>query len=516
MQKNKSVLSKTSLLQKISLILLGAFLFTVFLEIGLRAAGSIFLFLQDHRNMVSIRQKGACRIMCVGESTTFWGGKAAYPSQLEEVLNSSGLGKKFSVINKGVSGVNTSAIVASLEANLDKYKPDILITMMGINDEGNYVFYEDSVFSSSSATFLKQFKIYKLIKLLFFHITTKTNVARIPSVGENEKIFPENSNQNEKQLMQSFILDAKDSGDYMRLGQLYRSKEDYLKAENAFKKAIEVGPQDENAYFALGWFYNDISNYIKAEELFKKATEINPEKDWLYIGIGEFYRIRMKYAQSEESFKKAIALNPDNEQGYIKLGLLYSDQGKHAQAEEWFSRAIAHAVEKDKTNHELGRFNEKKGKDLFDRRIPKEARELNSQADRLYAEIAILNMEIGNFENAKQYYKRAEELRLKYYNPVTLRNYRKLKEIADNRKTKLICVQYPMRNVEPLKKIFKGCEGVIFVNNEGIFKDALRKAGYREYFTDIFGGDFGHCTEKGNRLLAENIAQVILKEYFKR
>jgi len=30
----------------------------------------------------------------------------------------------------------------------------------------------------------------------------------------------------------------------------------------------------------------------------------------------------------------------------------------------------------------------------------------------------------------------------------------------------------------------------------------------------MFGGDFGHCTPKGNRLLATNIADVILKEVF--
>jgi hypothetical protein len=32
----------------------------------------------------------------------------------------------------------------------------------------------------------------------------------------------------------------------------------------------------------------------------------------------------------------------------------------------------------------------------------------------------------------------------------------------------------------------------------------------------MFAGDFGHCTDKGNRLLAENIATVILKEVFGR
>jgi hypothetical protein len=30
----------------------------------------------------------------------------------------------------------------------------------------------------------------------------------------------------------------------------------------------------------------------------------------------------------------------------------------------------------------------------------------------------------------------------------------------------------------------------------------------------MFGGDFGHCTDRGNRLLAENIADTIVKEAF--
>lgn len=42
----------------------------------------------------------------------------------------------------------------------------------------------------------------------------------------------------------------------------------------------------------------------------------------------------------------------------------------------------------------------------------------------------------------------------------------------------------------------------------------FNKASYKEYFGDMFAGDFGHCTKKGNRLLAENIANVILKEVF--
>jgi len=97
------------------------------------------------------------------------------------------------------------------------------------------------------------------------------------------------------------------------------------------------------------------------------------------------------------------------------------------------------------------------------------------------------------------------------YGPLTVDNYRKLKAILDKRGIRLVCVQYPMRSIEPLKKIFAGEPGVIFVDNERLFKDAVAQGGYKEYFRDMFAGDFGHCTAKGNRLLAENVAEMILK-----
>jgi len=70
-----------------------------------------------------------------------------------------------------------------------------------------------------------------------------------------------------------------------------------------------------------------------------------------------------------------------------------------------------------------------------------------------------------------------------------------------------------MRSIELLKRIFDDEDNIIFVDNEKVFKDAVSSLGYNKYFEDSFGGDFGHCTPKGNRLLAENIANTILSEF---
>ena len=105
-------------------------------------------------------------------------------------------------------------------------------------------------------------------------------------------------------------------------------------------------------------------------------------------------------------------------------------------------------------------------------------------------------------------------MRLTYYPSQTLYNYRRLKEIVTQRRLKLVCVQYPLRQIGSLKKLFDSTEGIIFVDNEKIFKEALKHDKYEDYFVDRFAGDFGHGTPKGNRLLAENVANVILKECF--
>jgi len=98
--------------------------------------------------------------MCLGESTTISVGNNAYPYQLEDILNRRNIGTKFSVINKGVPSVTTSYILENLPENLNKYKPDMVITMMGVNDQPAYSSGEN--ISENNHSFLEPFRIYKM------------------------------------------------------------------------------------------------------------------------------------------------------------------------------------------------------------------------------------------------------------------------------------------------------------------------------------------------------------------
>jgi len=268
------------------------------------------------------------------------------------------------------------------------------------------------------------------------------------------------------------------------LGYCYKEEGEFAKAEDAFKKVIELNPAEDKAYLELGWLYTAQRKYVAAKEIFERALELNASKKYLvYFNLGFYYEHQRKYAEATEMFKKTIELEPVNYRAHLELGWCYGYQGKYAEAEEAFKKAI----------------------------------ELNPKDDRAYGALAVLYKKTGRSGPADEYYKKAESERMKnYYSPTTIYNYREIKRILDKRRIKLVCIQYPMVTVQPLKKIFEEQSGVMFVDNEKIFKEAINKRSYGEYFIDMFGGDFGHCTYEGNRLLAENIAKVILKECFYR
>lgn len=459
-------MKKISFIGKIKLICLGLFLCLILLEVSLYAGGFIFLFLQEHRNKASLKKKDTYRIICFGESTTAIGGGYSYPSQLEEILNKKSPGIKFSVVNKGIIAANTGFIVSQLEENLAKYKPDMVITMMGVNDRRDTMANRGAAAKEARLVF-KKLKIYKLAELLRLHILRKAGKIGIYK-SEEEK------------LKRSMEANPENHSVYIELYRCYKKEGKFDEAENILERAIEINPKNDRAYIELDQCYRDQGKSDKAKRILERAIEVNPKNDRAYIELSWAYKGRGEYAKAEEMFKKGIEANPSNNLIYFGLGCCYERQKKYDKAEKILKKVIA--------------------------MMP-----LNDDA---YAILANCYMKLGKYKLAEKYFQKASKIRVKYYNHRTSYNYKKFKEIVSKKGIRIVCVQYPMRSIIPLKNMFESKEGIIFVNNESIFKKAVQEKGYEEYFIDIFGGNFGHCTPKGDKLLAENIANVILKEVF--
>lgn len=77
---------------------------------------------------------GRLRVLCLGESTTAPTGLRdhSWPAQLEGLLNADG--PAATVVNAGVSGTLSSVLALRLPGLLERHRPHVVITMMGIND----------------------------------------------------------------------------------------------------------------------------------------------------------------------------------------------------------------------------------------------------------------------------------------------------------------------------------------------------------------------------------------------
>jgi lysophospholipase L1-like esterase len=94
-------------------------------------------FIQEYSNAVSDSDQ-ELRILAVGESTTAqWfseGREASWPGILQEILMKSYPKNEVRVINEGVPGIDSTAIMQRMPQLLAKYRPHIVITMIGYND----------------------------------------------------------------------------------------------------------------------------------------------------------------------------------------------------------------------------------------------------------------------------------------------------------------------------------------------------------------------------------------------
>jgi len=289
MLSNNVTPKKTNLFQKITLIILGIFLCCLFLEIVMRLGGFIIISAQEYRNSIIMKQKGTYRIMCLGESTTETGPNP-YPSQLEEILNNRNIGFRFSVINKGLSAISTTYIVEHLEENLDTVKPDMVITMMGINDYSAHIPWNTVSFGHRQ-NFIQSLRVYKLMRLLWLQIVAKAKEAGMNLYVKTNK--HDKATQTTINPIPVFLTE----GECVRLGHEYFSE----------------------------------ARYVESEEMFLKALELNPTNYDASLGLAINYDTQNRFAVAEATFKKTIELDPTNVSGYLTLARRYVELGKHKE-----------------------------------------------------------------------------------------------------------------------------------------------------------------------------------------
>ncbi len=314
LKKTKKI-PKRSFSQKIKVLALGIIVVFITLEIALRFAGLVFFRMQEYRNRVSLRNKSSYRIVCLGESTTAMGGVNSYPTQLEEILNQRSIGVKFSVLNLGIPASNTAAILGELEDNLRSYNPDMVISMMGANDKGEYVPYKEGL-AGNKVNLTKVFKTYKLARFLWFYVVSKNSAGKSANNADIADVINQDQPATRKEVeaaARKLYGEASPGLYFLNLANDYFIQKRYGEAAECYKKVIGLGFQD-------------------------RIVKISSHGG-VYYSLGECYEKLGRYKDAEVAYQKLIKERPDL--GYAKLEKVYEQEGQVQLAKEYSEKAKA-------------------------------------------------------------------------------------------------------------------------------------------------------------------------------
>lgn len=461
------------------------FIGLILLELMMRLGGAVHPTLRDPGgpNSSLVDQEDSFRILCLGESTTQDSSGHTWPEQLEPMLNEESTGRVFKVINGGVSGTNTALIVSRLEGNLETYRPHLVITMMGQNDETLEARYE----KTSGARMLSLCDEIRLCKMgLLLWDAVRIQATRVDRgsgaapdaqrpMGGNDERSP-GPGREEKSI---------DEHTYAEVAEHYRA---LGRPEDA--EEILAGDEKLNAeglyqrYINLKRSFQYQGNSEKAVEMLKKAIELFPERINAYVELGMICQKLDRLEEAERVLKKAKEIDPDHYGVTLELGYTYHAMGKAEMALEMAREAME--ITPNDCNDNLYNLFVKCFKTL---NTPAE------EIEELYRAMG-LDFKIEKGTSVKE---------------ITRYHYMELYKILKKHGIPLMAMQYATRDVGPLMDLFpeQEKEEILFVSNKDNFQEALLNGKYEDYFIDKCYGDIGHATKRGNRLIAENVANAV-------
>jgi len=478
------------------IFLLGLFCALLAGETALRLGGYVFRLAQERNNRISL-DRSTYRIMCIGESTTA-GDAKAWPGRLESLLARRYPAARFSVVNKGLVSVNSSRIMQELEANLDEVHPDMVISMMGMND--GFIRYYEGISDAESPLF-RHFRLYKWLRIMLNQSVAAPRPLPAPPRNEDRHTgpidpyepfenFTEDIARQESLLLEKINRDPGDAtsryilGTHWTLGRGLNTHNPALqkKGEELLLRAARLAPKKDFIFRALGVHYTLSNEFERAIPPLEKAAELNPSvTNWFYLGRA--CRVNNLPDKAEAAYLKAIdfkRLDGESGEALFELCWLHINRKNYSKAEALLQKARGH----------------------------------NPENETVYGALASLYTESGRPDLARRYTAKLSKTRA-MFTEMTRENYKILRRILNSRKIRLAVMQYPMCDLAPLRALLGDPGDIIFIDNERTFKKAVAGKGYVFYFGDMFAGNFGHCTGEGNELIASNAAEA-LDGYFVR
>ena len=159
---------------------------------------------------------------------------------------------------------------------------------------------------------------------------------------------------------------AADRETYLNLSQIYERGRRYSDAEQAARKAESFSSEpreNEIAWLLLGAVYEKQKQFDKAEDEFKKVLDVNPKNAQVLNYYGYMMADRgVRLDEAHDLVQRAVDLDPFNGAYLDSLGWIYFKQNKLDEAESMLRKAVQHEPHDPTIRSHLGDIFAKQGR----------------------------------------------------------------------------------------------------------------------------------------------------------
>ncbi len=127
---------------------------------------------------------------------------------------------------------------------------------------------------------------------------------------------------------------------YDLLGDAYTQTHDYPKAEEAYRKAVDLDPSELSHLKGLGQTLLSEEKYSDALSAYQKLADLLPDNPDTYLRIAQIYRELHQLDKAEENLLKARQYNPGNLEILYNEAMIYESQGRYEDAIRVLSDAV--------------------------------------------------------------------------------------------------------------------------------------------------------------------------------
>jgi lipopolysaccharide biosynthesis regulator YciM len=170
-------------------------------------------------------------------------------------------------------------------------------------------------------------------------IEREVNLVMVPSENLQLSFIPQPSDrENKPSAVAKRVLDVKVPALARKEFQLAESILASQKGEQAgiavihLQKALAIYPNFLEAQLKLGALYLDMQQWDKAEQTLKRAIEMNNQTVNAYLALGEVYFRQKKYTEAEKTFKEGLSVEKYSWLGHFALGRVYYVEGDMSRA----------------------------------------------------------------------------------------------------------------------------------------------------------------------------------------